>query len=49
MDTTFVDKINYVANWNKITLIMEKKHQMGMPYEDNKNILLLVNVAMFSP
>ena len=33
LDTKYVDKINYVANWNKITLVMSIGHQIGIPLE----------------
>ena len=49
LDTKYVDKINYVANWYKITLVMSDGHQIGIPLEDNKIIFILDDVAIISP
>ena len=49
MDTTYVDKINYVANWNKITLVMSDGHQIGIPLDYSKIIFILDDVGIISP
>ena len=50
MDTMYVDKINYVANWNKITLLISNGHQVGIPLEKiTKLYSFLDDVAIISP